>query len=205
MCSNSAQTQIEGEQQSGFSTMQNEAQQVFGQNSALYSNLLNAFTPILNAGPDQEGFSGTEKAALDTQSTAGVTTEYQNAEKAAREQYAGEGGGNEYIPSGQEAEIEADTAASAAGKESELQSQITEADYSTGRENWLAAEQGLEGAGSAFNPSISLDNAATGAGSAASTTATAIANSSNSWMGALGGMAGTAIGGWAGGGFKMPG
>lgn len=191
MCGSTAgQNQVGGQQMTAYQTMQQEANSVFGENSALYKDMIAAFEPILNAGPNQEGFSPGENAALNTEASQGVASNYQNAEKGVRESGAAAGGGNDYIPSGQESEEEAQVGEAAAGQESAEQNQITEANYATGRQNWEAAESGLVNAGSVFAPSESLYGDSTSAGSAASTTQNQIAQENQSWMGAVGGMVG---------------
>ena len=197
MCgSTSQQNQIEGEQQSSFSNMNAEAQQVFGENSALYSNLLSAFEPILKAGPDQQGFSAPELSARDSEATNQTAAEYQKASAAVRGANAGEGGGNVAIPSGVESAEEGQVANAAAGEESQLQNNILQSDYDTGRANYEGAVGGLLNAGSVFNPSESLNSESTGAGTAAANTANQIAQANFSpWgaaLGAVGGLAGAA-------------
>lgn len=203
--SSSQQNQIESSQQSFYNTLTAESQQVFGQGSALYANMLKVFQPIFDAGPNQKGFSPEESAALDTQATEGVASNYDKAATALGEQAAGAGGGNEYIPSGEAEQQKDELASAAAGQESSEQNQILEDNYATGRENWEAAEQGLLGAGGVYSPATALFGQTTNAGSAASETADQIAQENNSWMGAVGGMLGAAAGGWASGGFKVPG
>lgn len=205
MCgSTGQQNTIESGQQTLFNTMNTEAQSVFGQNSALYNQLLSSFEPILNAGPNQAGFSAPEKAALETQATSGVTGNYEKAATAAGEQTAGAGGGNEDIPSGQTASERGQIATEAAQQESGEQEQIEEADYAQGNEDYNAAVSGLMGAGNVFNPSEQLMSEEVGEGSATANTANQIAQENNSWMGAVGGLLGSAAGGWASGGFKLP-
>lgn len=194
----SQQKQIEATQQSFYSTLTSESQQVFGQGSALYANMLKVFQPIFDKGPSQEGFSAGEKTALNTQATEGVSSNYQKAAQAVGEQAAGAGGGNEYIPSGQTEQLKGEVATAAARQESSEQNQILEADYETGRQNWEAAEQGLMGAGSVYSPATALFGQTTGAGSAASSTADQIAQENNAWMGAVGGLAGAAATAYAG-------
>lgn len=206
MCgASSEQKQIEASQSAFYDTMRKESSDVFGMNSKLYQQLVSAFQPIFDKGPGQKGFSDEESAALHTQATEGVARNYQAASKAVREQQAAEGGGNVNIPSGQESEIKAELAGSAAAQESSEASQITEADYETGRQNWESAKQGMLEAGTVMNGGAAYAGAATDAGSAASKTANEISQANNSWMGAVGGMLGTAVGGWASGGFKTSG
>jgi hypothetical protein len=201
MCGSTAQqNQIEGGQQSVFNTMNTEAQSVFGQNSALYNNLVSGMEHIFNAGPSQEGFSAPEKAALDTEATSGVTANYERAATAVGEQNAGAGGGNLDIPSGQTAAERGEIASEAAGQESGEEQQITEADYAQGEQNYNASVSGLLNAGEVFNPSESLLGEATGAGTAAANTANQIAQANEAPFQAVVGALGE-VGGMAAGGF----
>jgi hypothetical protein len=195
MCgSTSSQNSIEQQQQQFMTTLQGESGTVFGQDSALYNDLIAQFKPIFEAGPDQQGYTKAELAQLNTSATTGVTQNYQAAEKAIREQDAAEGGGNEYVPSGQEKAIEAGVTESAAGQESTEQLQIEQASEEQGRANWLAATQGMLEAPSVMSEGASFAGQATNAGTAAANTANQIAQENQSWMGALGGMLGTAFG-----------
>jgi hypothetical protein len=114
-----------------------------------------------------------------------------------------EGGGSEELPTGAQAEIKQQVANSAAATESGQETQITEANYNQGYQNWMNAGQGLESIAAGENP-LGFENAETGSGSAAGTTEQQIAQEDNSWINAALGAAGTVGAGWATGGFKTP-
>jgi hypothetical protein len=175
-----------------------ENQQVYGESQGILDSLNSAFTPILEAGPNQPGFSQAEDTALNTEAEDSTATNYANAEKTLQENQAAEGGGNLFEPSGAAQSERAGVAEKAAGTLSGEQNQITQQNYATGRQNFMNAAGVLSGEQSTLNPNGTAE-AATGASSAASSTANTIASQSNSvWtsvLGALGGIAGQAAGG----------
>ena len=61
------QKQIGQEQQSQFQAMVSQAQQVFGNSSSVFNDLVSAMQPVVAAGANQEGFSPAEKSNLDSQ------------------------------------------------------------------------------------------------------------------------------------------
>lgn len=199
MCgATSQQKQLEQQQADFYKTMSDQAKAVFGVASAISKDLETAFEPILAKGPNQEGFSAAEKANLEDTIINSSGNAYKHAADAVNAQLASEGGGDVPIISSNSNQIRADLASSAASNESLEHEQMMEADYATGRENFMAAASALQGATGVFNPASGMANAATGAGSAAATTADQIAQENNSWVnatiGALGGVAGAALG-----------
>jgi hypothetical protein len=204
------QTDISDEQSAFYAEMTKEAQATYGASSAITSALTSQFTPILQAGPNQEGFSTAEKTALNTQATEGVASGYSQASEALGEKLGASGGGDSFLPSGAQAELQQNTANTAAGQLAEDKNTITNNDYETGRQNWTTAASVLGQTASTLNPA-NFANAATGSGSAAANTANQIAQANNSvWtsaIGALGGIAGTAAGniGYSGGSFSYGG
>jgi hypothetical protein len=177
-----------------------EQQQVFGENQALYASVNSVLQPILKAGPDQQGFSSAESNTLNAQAVEGTAENYAGAARAVGESLAGEGGGEE-LPTGGQAEMKAEIAQSAAGQESQQETQIQEANYQTGRENFQMAEQGELAIAAGENPT-SYGNMATNSANAAGSEANAIAQEDSSWENALIGAAGSVGEGWAEGGFK---
>src|SRR6266850_7036464 len=133
----SDQKEIAGQQKQFYSTlMQNYATQFAGQQNILTA-LQNAFTPILNAGIDQYGFSAKEDAALRTQASAGTSNAYRMAAQATGQQMAAKGGGNQFLPTGADAQLQQQNAMRAAEQESNQQLGITTAGYETGRQNYM--------------------------------------------------------------------
>lgn len=190
---------IGGEQSQFFTTLMQQAQTVFGNASSVFQDLKNTFSPILAAGPNQEGFSGAEKTALNSQVTEGTANTYAKASTALSEQQAAKGGGNSSIPSGADQQQKEQLAASAAASESGQKLAVEQADYEQGRQNWVTAAQGLSGATSVFNPATGAAGAATQGGGAAASTANDISQADNSWanaaFGALGQVGGAVVSG----------
>jgi hypothetical protein len=189
----SAQTEIQTAQINEMNTLTSEAQAEFGQASTVFNDLYAAMSPIVAAGPDQEGFSTAEKQNLDSTATTGAGEAYSSAAQSVRQQEAAADGSN-FVPSGANAQINAEVAGQAANQESSSLNQIEAADYATGRSNFFTASGDLAAATGTYNPATGAANAGTAAGSAASTTANQIAQEDNSWVqavtGALGGVAG---------------
>lgn len=194
MCGPSGgQTALSQEQADFYKELQGSYATEFAGQSAILSSLNAAFTPILNAGPNQQGFSAAENATLNTQAMNTTSRNYQNAARAVGSQLAARGGGNAYLPSGVNAGIDASIASAAAGQLSAEESQITQANYAQGRQNFFNAAGALSGEASLMNPT-QYAGQATGAGGAAFQSATDIYNQGNAWQGLLGGVLGGALG-----------
>jgi hypothetical protein len=153
MCGPSGQEeQIAGQQSSLASTLQSNYNQQFANQSQVLSNLNNLYTPIAEAGPDQQGFGGQELAAINTQEGQGVGTNYAHASQALNNTLASQGGGNEFLPNGAQAELKGSLATSAANQLSSEQLQTTQANYAQGRQNYNQATAGLQTLASQYNP-----------------------------------------------------
>jgi hypothetical protein len=201
-CGASAQqTQIEAAQQSFYTQLQSQATAAFGAASGVFQGLMATFAPIVAAGPSQQGFSQQENANLNSQAITQTGNAYQNAKAAVGNAEAAEGGGNVDLPSGAAVGTDLGLAESAANQTASEESQITQANYAQGNKNYEEAVAGEEAAPGVFSTSSGAANAATEGGNAASNTANQIAQENNSWVnaaiGALGGIAGSAVGGWA--------
>lgn len=160
------QGQIAGGQQSLFGTLQSDYQQMFAGQTQILNSLTQSFSPILAAGINQYGFSAAEDAAMRTQATSGVANQYQAANQATKENLAAAGGGNAFLPTGATQQLTQENALAAAQTQSGEQLGITQAGYQQGRQNYLAAAQGLGSAASAMNP-LGYAGQATSAGTAA--------------------------------------
>ena len=199
MCGASQQQKdIEASQAAFYDTLTSEYKTLFGQSQGILGELTKSFEPILKAGINQQGFSAGELNNLNSQAVSGTGANYAKAADALSKQQAASGGGNTYIPTGAKIQQQQQLAESAAENESRIESGIQAENYATGRANYLTAAQGLGGVASELNPTGAA-NAATGAGSAAATTANEITQANNSWMQLVGaglGAAGTAAGGY---------
>jgi len=208
-----AQTSIQQSQSSFYTTATQQAGQVFGSDSSVFQNLQSTFQPTIAAGPSQEGFSAGELSNLNSSAVTQGGVAARNAEQAAGESIAAEGGGNNSgVSSGTNAGVKANIDVSAADNTASTLANIKTADYAQGNADYNAATAGLAGATSTFNSATSSSNSATGAGNAAANTANTIAQQEDStWnaaIGALGGVAGdvatgglsSLLGGGSGGG-----
>ncbi len=179
------------------STMNADFNQVFSGNQNILKNLTDTLTPIVEAGPGQYGYSAAEDSALRTQATATNAAASQQATNAVRSAEAARGGGNTYIPSGGEAEIEGALAQTEAQKQADAQLGITEKGYETGRQNFIGATGELASApGQLENPATAAGSAAEGAAATSMQGQTDVANANNAWIAPVAGMIG-AVGGAA--------
>jgi hypothetical protein len=200
MCgSNQQQQNITDEQANFYKTMTDQYNTIFGQDQAITGALTSAFTPILQAGPSQTGFSPGQENAMRTQNTETVATDYAQAQRATAQVLAAKGGGNTFLPSSTTANILAGNANAAAAQRAQGENQITQQNYAQGYQNWQTAASVLGSTAGLLNPT-SFAGATTGAGGAADTSANALAASSFApWgaaLGALGSVGGMAAGGY---------
>ena len=101
MCgASSSQKDIAQQQQQNFSTLSNQAGQVFGSSSQVFKDLTSSFEPVLAAGKDQAGYSAAELSNLQSQAVTqgGIAT--RNAQQAAGERASAAGGGTTILPNG---------------------------------------------------------------------------------------------------------
>jgi hypothetical protein len=145
---------------------------------------------IFAAGPGQEGFTPAEKEAYESQIVEGTSQNYANAVRAVNENIAAEGGMG--MPSGAADQLKLNTAISSAQEKTREELGVTAADYATGRQKWQQAGAGLMDIAAGTNP-LGYESAATGAGSAAASTANQIASQQNSWVNAAMGIAGDVV------------
>ena len=192
-----AQNQLQAEQLAGYQQAQQMTAEQYADQQAIYAPMEKQFQSIFAAGPNQQGFSTAETNDLNAQAVQGTAANYSAAAKAVGNSMAAEGGGDAYTPSGGADEIKQEVANSAAGQESQQETQIQEANYQQGYNEWGAAAGGLESIAAGENP-LGYENAATSSGSAAGTTAEQIAQEDNSWINAAIGGAGAIGAGFAG-------
>lgn len=198
-----AQNAAQAAQASAYTQMTQQASQVFGASSQVFNQLQSTFAPTVAAGPSQQGFSAQEVSNLNSQAVTQGGVAARNAQQAAGESIAAQGGGNEAaLQNGTNAGVKANIDISAADNTANQLGAITQANYQQGNANYNAAVQGLAGSTQAFNPATSAGSAATGAGVASSNTANEIATQNNSWMQAVSGALGAVGGSFASGGLS---
>lgn len=153
MCGPSGSEKSLASGEESFSTsLQGAFNTRLGQQSATLANLNRTLNPILAAGPNQEGFSAPEKAALNTQAINTTAGNYANAARAAGNRAAANNGSSSGLQTGGEQQIQGDIAAQGASQLSSEQEGITEADYATGRQEYNTALSGTESLAGLENP-----------------------------------------------------
>jgi hypothetical protein len=186
-----------------YTTLQGAYNEQFGKQSSILSNLHNAWTPILNGGPNQQGFSASELADLNSNAINRTANNYKFASQAANESMAARGGGNSFAPSGAVDQVNANIATSAAENLSNEQSQIDQANYAQGRKNFSEATGALSSVAAQDNP-LGFAGAAGNTGDQAFKMDTQINAENNSWkndlVGGLTAIASSAAGGLTHGG-----
>lgn len=189
-----AQKDTQKQQSAFFQTMMSQAQTIFGGSSAVFQDLVKTFAPTVAKGPNQEGFSAPELAAMKSGAITNVGHAYKNAAQAVRQGSAAYGGGNESLPGGADIGRNLSVANEGAAETAGSLNQIDQANWATGRQNYQFAAQSLAGAPNVFNAATSAGTAASGAGQDAADTANKIAAQNaqnNSWInGAIGSLVG---------------
>ncbi len=208
MCGPSAtQEQLQTEQAGFYQTQVQAYNTAYANFSTLQNTLNQQFAPVLAAGPGQTGFTSAENNALLSQAKTGTATNYQQAEEAANANINSRGGGNDTtnITSGGAQQIQEELSSTAAATESAEDLGITQSNYALGRSNYEGAVQGEEELAAGWNPN-SFAGSANNSGQVADTEANAITQEQDSvWgsvLGALGGVAGAAVGNLNVGPFK---
>jgi hypothetical protein len=194
MCgASSQQVQLEQEQADFYQNGIEESKTAFSEQQALLAQMEAVYDPILAKGPNQMGYSQDELNDLNGQAVEGTANNYKQAATAVNEQLAAQGGGNIPLTTGGQTQLKAEVASAAAQQQSSEEEQIQQAGYAQGYNEFTQATSALATASGELNPTA-YENAATGAGSAAATTANQIAQENNSWINAAIGAAGS-IGG----------
>lgn len=198
--STSGQKAIGAEQEAFFKQLTQMTSQMYGRFTDLADRLTGSWKAVLDRGINQLGFDPSEKRAMDTAATEHVADNYTKARTAASNAIAASGGGDSTMPSGAKAELSAQIESAAAGESSDLENKIQQADYATGRQNYLDASGALSGVMSMENP-VGFANAATSSGMAAENTQKDIAAADSAWMAPVFGAIGGIASGFASGGF----
>jgi hypothetical protein len=174
--------------------------EVFSENQGLMQNLTSGLTGIINAGPNQQGFSPEELAAQNSQAINAAAAGNQKVQQEIGLN-AAKGTANPGVESGV---TQAERSSAATGVDTNLsntEANITNANYTTGRQNYWSAVGAQEAAPGAFeNPSNQTASTVTGSNEAAGqqANATAADSTGNELLGLGEGLAGdvaTAVGG----------
>src|SRR6185437_14289840 len=171
----SQQNETYNEQSDLSKQIMQQGQEVFGSASSVFNDLISSLAPTVAAGPNQEGFSQAEKAALQSQAITQSGVAYKNAKAATGDALASEGGGNTGLTSGANIGIQEKLAESGAENTADQLNNINLQDYEVGRQNYNTAVSDISGATGVFNPATSVDEAASGSLKNQSSTANDIA------------------------------
>lgn len=198
------QTDLANSQQQFYNTLSADYNQQFANQNAILNTLRNSLAPIVQAGPNQFGFSKAETNNLNSQALQGTGQQFRNAAKSLGEAQAAQGGGNTYLPTGAQAQQRATLAATGANQASNQLLDIQQKGYDTGRAQYNAAVGQLGGVAGMYNPT-GYAGEATGAGNAAANEANQVAqlnNEASPWNlvgGILGGAVGAGVDAFTGG------
>lgn len=198
------QTSLANSQQNFYNTLSADYNQQFANQNAILGTLRNSLAPIVQAGPNQFGFSKAETNNLNSQALQGTGQQYTNAAKSLGESQAAQGGGNSYLPTGAQAQQQATLAATGANQASNQLMGIQQAGYQQGYNQYQSAVNALGGVASQYNPTGYAGDA-TGAGNAAANEANQVAqlnNEASPWNlvgGILGGAVGAGLDAFTGG------
>jgi hypothetical protein len=188
------QQNLAAAQSSYYNTLTSQAEQEFGQASALASEFKNEFEPIFAKGPSQQGWSPEEATAVNTNILTTEGQAVQNALQASNLKTNALGGGNEYVPQGTVKEMQTGVNVSGAEATAQAQQQALIQNYEQGFKNFEMAATGLGEIPALYSGSTGAAGAATQGGSAASQTYNEIAQESFApWgaaLGAVGSLAG---------------
>lgn len=148
-------------QQAAFATtLQQSFGQRFAGQDAVLSKLNAALTPIVAAGPSQQGFNPAELNNLNARAIDDTSANYANAARSLNGQLAGRGGdigaggGNDSgLQSGVDSQIKASLASEGARVLSGQEHDINIANYETGRQNYNQALAGMNALSGQYDPS----------------------------------------------------
>jgi hypothetical protein len=166
----------------------------FGQQSAILSFLTKKLEPQID---NPTGFSADTLASMRTGATESTARSYAQSEQALHNAEAARGGNG--LPSGVDAQLEAENANAGAAQNVQSQQGITLANEQQKQQNYWNAVNALSGNAAQYNPTGYAGQATSGS-SAVGDLGTAYKNSQSSQLlGALGGIAGgvgSAVGGY---------
>lgn len=172
----------------------------FANQQELQDTLTSAYTPIVNAGINQNGYTPDELAELKTSAAETAGANYAGASRALAA--SGAGAGSATDSSGILKEQEAGVATAGANANTVAQNQIELQNKEQGRQNFFTASSALGGVNSTAASSTSaLAEGANGAGSNATKSIDQVdqENKAGSWQTILGGAVGAAASGVASG------
>ncbi len=161
-CGPSTAVQNDAQQAQSFSNLlTSNYQQQFAQQSSILNALNASLSPIVAAGPNQQGFSAAELADLNTKAINATGAASRNAQQVAANAAAGQNN-TSGLTSGVQKQIQGAIASQQAGNLANQQSNIQLQNYETGRQNYFNAVSGERALAGEYNPTgyASLTNQA---------------------------------------------
>lgn len=151
---------LQAQESSLSSVLQQNYNTQFKNQSDILSNLNSVLSPIVAAGPGQQGWTPGQAAAVNTNILNTTGANYANARRAAQNALAGQGGGAgnpSGIASGIEQQIQGSIASGAAGQTSTEENQALQANYAQGNANFNQAVAGSQALAQAYDPTAYAD------------------------------------------------
>jgi hypothetical protein len=181
-------------QQAAFNT---QLMQIFGKQFAQQQDVLKYLQGKMQPMIDNPtGFSADAEAAMRTGASEQVAGSYQNAQKALANQRALRGDAG--LPSGVDAQVDAQLGMAAASDSAKAQNDITLQDEQLKQGNYWNAVNALSGVGAQFNPQSYASLYGQGASNVASLSQAVTSSKQSQLMGALGGIIGGGVSGLMG-------
>lgn len=166
MCkASAAATQDVKDQQSFASTLRGQATTVFGADNKVFNDMYDANAGIIKGGVNQHGFNQDELNDMNSSAMTNNANLYRRIAGATKTAAAGFGGGNTVSGAGNDvfSNRNLEVAQAAAAKTGTDLSQIKQADYATGRENFFKAQDETAKATGVFDSATGMTNAASSA------------------------------------------
>ena len=180
------------------STLNSSYNTDFADSQEVFNDLNNNIEQIVAKGESQEGMSPEEKAAENSQALNSAAAANKNVQQLIG-QKAAMTGASPGVESGVTQAVRAASATSIENNLANKQTDIVEKDYDIGRQNYQNAVKEEEALPNAtIDPTNGAANATTGAEKVAGDQADQNAAASSSWMGLVGGLADSAVKGFAG-------
>lgn len=179
-------------QENFYNTLTQSYQKDYGNFEDLTKSLMDTIQPIINAGPDQYGFSKAEDSTLRSTAENSDAVAAQNAQIAANKQIVAANGGSSTVPTGAEEELKQQADVAAAQKLASDEQTISKAGYEKGYQTWQTA-LGQEDTALGLEDPTRYAGAATEGGNAATNAVNAATQADSGWMS----MVGSALGGAA--------
>lgn len=194
----------ETSQQTFDASLQNIFTQQYATQKSNLDYLTSKLKPQIDAGGT--GYTPEQLASMRTGATDTNSAQFQAAQAALQNSISQRSGGSKLTGvSGASTEADAALLNSAAQTEAGSQEKITADNANLQQSNYWNAINTLNGVAAQNNPLGYASSATAGTGAVANASQAYTSSNQSQLLGALGGIAGGAVSGWATGGFKMPG